>query len=150
MPIHSPQTPTEWAAYYQLRYEVLRQPWRQPAGSERVPEDEDPATVHALQLAPNGEAVGVAMLQSAGVGRGQVRFMAVAPAWQGRGIGRELLEYLEEAATQLGYREIVLHAREAAVPFYIRLGYVIEAPSHTLFGSIPHFLMVKQLASKEE
>jgi GNAT superfamily N-acetyltransferase len=146
MNIRSPQTAAEWAAYYHLRYQVLRQPWQQPAGSERVPEDEDPATVHALRLSPNGTVVGVAMLQSAEQARGQVRFMAVAPDWQGHGIGRELLEYLEEAGQQLGYTEIRLHAREAAVPFYSRLGYVMEAPSHTLFGSIPHFLMTKKLA----
>jgi GNAT superfamily N-acetyltransferase len=85
------------------------------------------------------------MLQSAEQARGQVRFMAVAPAWQGHGIGRELLQYLEEAGRRLGYIEIKLHAREAAVPFYTRQGYVLEAPSHTLFGSIPHFLMTKQL-----
>lgn len=145
MNIRSPQTPAEWAAYYQLRYEVLRQPWQQPAGSERVPEDEDPATVHALRLATDGTTIGVAMLQSAEQMRGQVRFMAVSPEWQGHGIGRELLEYLEEAGRRLGYSEIRLHAREAAVPFYTRLGYAVEAPSHTLFGSIPHFLMVKTL-----
>lgn len=145
MAVRSPQTSTEWLAYYQLRYEVLRQPWRQPVGSERVPEDEDPATVHALCLMPADTVAGVGMLQSAGEGRGQVRFMAVAPAWQGHGIGRELLAYLEAAATQLGYTEIVLHAREAAVAFYRRQGYAVMAPSHTLFGSIPHFLMAKKL-----
>ncbi|MBO0356977.1 GNAT family N-acetyltransferase [Hymenobacter sp. BT186] len=146
MAVRSPQTSAEWSAYYQLRYEVLRQPWQQPVGSERVPEDEDPATVHALCLMPTDAVAGVGMLQSAGQGRGQIRFMAVAPAWQGHGIGRELLGYLEEVATQLGYAEIVLHARQAAVPFYVRLGYAIVAPSHTLFGSIPHFLMSKELA----
>ena len=145
MAVRSPQTSAEWSAYYQLRYEVLRQPWQQPVGSERVPEDEDPATVHALCLTPTGVVAGVSMLQSAGAGRGQVRFMAVAPAWQGHGIGRELLNYLEEVATQLGYAEIMLHARESAVPFYQRQGYTIVAPSHTLFGSIPHFLMAKEL-----
>ena len=148
MKIRSPRTPAEWAAYYRLRYEVLRQPWQQPAGSEQVPEDEDPATVHALRLTPDGTAVGVAMLQSAEQARGQVRFMAVAPAWQGHGIGRELLTYLEEAGRRLGYTQIRLHAREAAVPFYTRLGYALEAPSHTLFGSIPHFLMTKELADE--
>lgn len=146
MAVRCPQTPAEWLAYYQLRYEVLRQPWQQPPGSERVPEDEDPATVHALCLMPTGAVAGVGMLQSAGEDRGQVRFMAVAPAWQGQGVGRKLLVFLEEAAAQLGYAEVVLHAREAAVPFYQRQQYAVVAPSHTLFGSIPHFLMAKKLA----
>ncbi|WP_022821943.1 GNAT family N-acetyltransferase [Hymenobacter norwichensis] len=146
MAVRSPQTSTEWLAYYRLRYEVLRQPWQQPLGSERVPEDEAPTTVHAMCVMPNGAVAGVGMLQPARENKGQVRFMAVAPAWQGQGIGRELLVYLEEAAMQLGYAEIILHAREAAVPFYQRQQYTIVAPSHTLFGSIPHFLMAKTFA----
>ncbi len=146
MPIQPPRSPAEWIAYYRLRYEVLRQPWQQPEGSERAPEDALPTTVHALRLAPDGSAAGVAMLQAAGPGVGQVRFMAVAPAWQGRGLGRELLHYLEEAACQQRYTQLLLHAREAAVPFYEQLGYVVQAPSHRLFGTLAHFLMHKPLA----
>jgi ribosomal protein S18 acetylase RimI-like enzyme len=147
MSLQAPQNPAEWAAYYRLRYEVLRQPWQQPEGSERVPEDSLPTTVHALALDDSGHATGVAMLQAAGPGTGQVRFMAVAPAWQGRGVGRQLLRHLEDAARQRGYGRLVLHAREAAVPFYIRLGYTVQAPSHTLFGTVAHFLMYRELAA---
>lgn len=145
MSLLTPQSPTEWAAYYRLRYEVLRQPWQQPEGSERVPEDNLPTTVHALYTDAKGQAAGVAMLQAAGPAVGQVRFMAVAPACQGQGIGQQLLRHLETAARQRGYRRLVLHARETAVPFYERLGYAVQAPSHTLFGSVAHFLMHKDL-----
>ncbi|RSK37213.1 GNAT family N-acetyltransferase [Hymenobacter metallilatus] len=145
MPIGSPQTPPEWDAYYHLRYTVLRQPWQQPPGSERAPDDAAPTTTHALLLAPEGYALGVGRLHPSGPGQGQLRFMAVHPAWQGRGVGRQVLEYLEAAAWQQGLTELLLHARQAAVPFYARLGYTVVAPSHTLFGSIPHFLMRKEL-----
>ncbi|WBA40705.1 GNAT family N-acetyltransferase [Hymenobacter canadensis] len=142
----TPQTPAHWAAYYRLRYAVLRQPWQQPEGSERVPEDTLPTTVHALALDDSGQAAGVAMLQAAGPATGQVRFMAVAPGQQGQGVGRQLLHHLEAAARQHHYCRMVLHAREAAVPFYTRLGYTVQAPSHTLFGTVAHFLMHKDLA----
>lgn len=145
MPLLTPQSPTDWAAYYRLRYEVLRQPWQQPEGSERVPEDDLATTVHILCQDAHGQVIGVAMLQEAGVGVGQVRFMAVAPAGQGQGVGRQLLQYLEAAARQRNYRRLVLHAREVAVPFYVRLGYTVQAPSHTLFGAVAHFLMHKDL-----
>lgn len=145
MLIISPGTPAEWAAYYRLRYEVLRQPWQQPEGSERADDDFAPGITHALLPAPEGYAVGVGRLHASGPAQGQVRFMAVQPAWQGRGVGRQVLEFLEAAARQQGLREVVLQAREAAVPFYQRLGYTVVAPSHTLFGSIPHFLMRKEL-----
>ncbi|RSK51034.1 GNAT family N-acetyltransferase [Hymenobacter rigui] len=145
MPVNSPQTPPEWTTYYHLRYTVLRQPWQQPEGSERADDDDDATTTHALLLAPEGYATGVGRLHPSGPAQGQIRFMAVHPAWQARGVGRQVLEYLEAAARQQGLTELVLHAREAAVPFYERMGYTVEAPSHTLFGSIPHFLMRKAL-----
>ncbi|SHL25183.1 GNAT family N-acetyltransferase [Hymenobacter psychrotolerans] len=145
MTVQSPATPTEWAAYYQLRYEVLRQPWQQPPGSEIADDDAASTTTHALLLAPDGQALGVGRLHPSGAGQGQLRFMAVAPAAQGQGVGRRILAFLETAARRQRLRELVLHAREEAVPFYERLGYTVVAPSHLLFGVIPHFLMRKQL-----
>ncbi|GGE98541.1 GNAT family N-acetyltransferase [Hymenobacter cavernae] len=141
----APSSPAEFAAYYDLRYRVLRAPWGQPLGSERADDDDLPTTVHAMLTAPDGTAIGVARLHPSAPVQAQVRYMAVDPAKQGQGIGRHLLEYLEAAARQQGLTECILHAREAAVPFYAKLGYEIVAPSHTLFGSIPHFLMRKLL-----
>lgn len=146
--IQPPHTPAEWAAYYALRYAVLRQPWQQPLGSERVPADDEPGTIHALLLAAPAavpEAVAVGMLQPTSNGQGQIRFMAVAPAAAGTGAGRRVVHYLEAQARAAGITEIVLHSREAAVGFYAKLGYVVVKPSQLLFGVIPHFLMRKRL-----
>jgi ribosomal protein S18 acetylase RimI-like enzyme len=143
--VHPPSSPTDWAAYYQLRYAVLRQPWQQPPGSERAEDDALPDTFHALVTTPDGTALGVGRLHTAAPGQAQVRFMAVHPDARGQGVGRAVLEYLEAEARRRGLRECVLHAREQAVPFYQRLGYAVVAPSHTLFGSITHFLMRKLL-----
>ncbi|MCC3153235.1 GNAT family N-acetyltransferase [Hymenobacter sp. BT770] len=147
--VHPPRTPAEWEAYYQLRYAVLRQPWQQPLGSERVPADDEPGTIHALLLADEAAeppvALAVGMLQPTGAHQGQVRFMAVAPQAVGTGLGRQIMAALENQAQAAGLTEIVLHSREAAVGFYQRLGYAVVEPSHTLFGVIPHFLMRKQL-----
>ena len=147
--IQPPRTPAEWAAYYQLRYAVLRQPWQQPPGSERVPADEEANTFHALLLADGNDpapvALAVGMLQRIDSWQGQIRFMAVAPAAAGTGLGRRVVVHLEQEAQAIGLTEIVLHARETAVGFYEKLGYVVVAPSHTLFGVLPHFLMHKPL-----
>ena len=147
--IHAPRTPAEWAAYYQLRYAVLRQPWQQPPGSERVPADDEPGTVHALLLADDTTetpaALAIGMLQPTGARQGQIRFMAVATEAAGRGLGQRVVAYLEERARAADLREIVLHARESAVGFYAKLGYAVVEPSHVLFGVVPHFLMRKEL-----
>lgn len=146
MTIQPPRTAADFAAYYALRYQVLRQPWQQPPGSERADDDEAPTTHHAMLLTNDGTVAGVARLHPSGPGEVQVRAVAVHPAWQGRGVGQQLMAYLEEYATAQGFSECILHARESAVPFYEKIGYEVVAPSHTLFGVIPHFLMRKSLA----
>jgi ribosomal protein S18 acetylase RimI-like enzyme len=146
--IHAPRTPAEWAAYYALRYAVLRQPWQQPLGSERVPADDESDTIHALLLAETAgppAALAVGMLQPSGDGQGQIRFMAVTPEAAGQGLGQRVVAYLEAQARAVGLREIVLHSREKAVGFYEKLGYAVVGPSHLLFNEIQHFLMRKQL-----
>ena len=145
--IQAPRIPAEWAAYYALRYAVLRQPWGQPPGSERSPDDRAPGAVHALLPGPGGAALAVGCLLPLpdAPGVGQLRFMAVAPAAQGQGHGAAVLHHLEGRARAAGLRELRLHARAGAVHFYERHGYAVLAPSHTLFGSIPHFLMRKLL-----
>jgi ribosomal protein S18 acetylase RimI-like enzyme len=98
-----------------------------------------------MLLTNNGTLAGVARLHPSGPGQAQVRAVAVHPDWQGRGVGQQLMAYLEEYAAAQGFTECILHARELAVPFYQKIGYEIVAPSHTLFGVIPHFLMRKAL-----
>jgi len=145
MVVTSPDSPEEFAAYYQLRYEVLRAPWQQPPGSERAPDDAAPTTLHALLRAPSGAVVAVGRLHPASPTQGQIRFMAVHPAYQGQGLGRQVVAFLEAEARQRGYTTCILHARDTAVPFYQTVGYEVVGPSHVLFGNIPHFLMRKDL-----
>jgi ribosomal protein S18 acetylase RimI-like enzyme len=76
---------------------------------------------------------------------GQIRFMAVERTNQGFGIGEKLMLHLEGIAFQNGRKKIILHAREIAIGFYQKLGYVTIEKSHLLFGEIQHYLMEKSL-----
>ena len=140
--IKSPQTDADWNAYYALRFSVLREPWNQPIGSE-VLADEDQA-IHAIAV-ENGEVLGVARMHESDEKQGQVRCVATATKAQGKGIGKAIMAYLEEKAKQKGWTEIVLEARENAVPFYQAIGYSIVAESYLLFGEIQHYRMQKSL-----
>ena len=140
--IKSPQTDADWNAYYALRFSVLREPWNQPIGSE-VLADEDQA-IHAIAV-ENGEVLGVARMHESAEKQGQVRCVATATKAQGKGIGKAIMAYLEEKAKQKGWGEIVLEARENAVPFYQAIGYSIVAESYLLFGKIQHYRMQKSL-----
>ena len=139
-----PETAQEWEQYYQLRYTVLREPWGQLKGSE-VLQDEDQSDHVMVINSETNEIVGVARMQTNTPTQGQVRCVAVAPHVQGRGVGKLLMQYLENLAQQKGIKEIILDARENAVKFYISIGYEIFEDSYLLFGEIQHWKMRKKL-----
>jgi N-acetylglutamate synthase-like GNAT family acetyltransferase len=140
--VRIPITSEEWEQYYDLRFRVLREPWEQLKGSE-ILTDEDQSD-HAMVVdSESGKIVGVARMQTNSPTQGQVRCVAVSPEVQGRGVGKMLMNYLENLAQEKGFIEIVLDARENAVKFYLSIGYDIIAESYLLFGVIPHFKMKK-------
>lgn len=141
--IRSPATESEFEAYYAFRWKLLREPWNQPPGSERDEFEGD--SIHLAAWDDSGTIVGIGRLHRVVEDCGQVRYMAVDPTKQGRGIGKAILEELEERAIELGIREIMLNSRQDAVEFYQKNGYKVLRPSHTLFGALPHFEMRKRL-----
>ena len=58
----------------------------------------------------------------------EIRLMQVAvdPIHQGEGIGRDLVQYAEIRAKEVGYSKIVMHAMLSVVAFYEKLGFVQE------------------------
>jgi GNAT superfamily N-acetyltransferase len=138
--IRRPNSPEEWDSYFNLRYEVLRAPWNQPRGSER---NEGDASAEHFAFFENEQIIGVGRLDFTENLGSQIRFMAVDDHYQGKGIGRLLMEHMEEIARNKGCKETILHAREIALPFYEKLGYRSIEKSHLLFGEIQHYLMNK-------
>ncbi|MBP1587131.1 MAG: GNAT family N-acetyltransferase [Clostridia bacterium] len=59
-------------------------------------------------------------------GEGLVSALFVDPEYQGRGIGRSIMEALEAEALLRGCRKIVLDASITALRFYLRLGFAEE------------------------
>jgi N-acetylglutamate synthase-like GNAT family acetyltransferase len=142
MIIKSPISPDEWESYYRLRFNILREPWNQPLGSEVLADESE--AIHAMVTA-NDQVIGVARMHKSGENQGQVRCVAVAAEAQGKGVGKAIMLHLEVKAKEMGMQEIVLEARENAVPFYQSIGYVIEKESYLLFGEIQHYRMKKEI-----
>lgn len=138
--IKSPETPSEWEDYYNLRYVVLREPLGQPRGSEKNEGDIDG---EHFALYENGILKAIARLDRSGEGIAQVRFVAVEGEQQGKGYGKMIMEATEKSSQNRGDHKMILHARDYAVKFYEKLGYEVIEPSHKLFGVLQHFLMEK-------
>lgn len=145
--IKQPQTEQEFKRYYRLRWEILRAPWHQPEGSEV--DDMEDQCVHLMAIDNNSESravvIGVARLQYNSATEAQIRYMAVDPENQKKGIGREMIKVMEKFARNASCKTIILDAREPAVGFYQKLGYKVAEKSYLLFDEIQHYRMIKVL-----
>lgn len=141
--IKKPASEQDWDAYYDLRYRILREPLGKERGSERNEGDE--TGIH-FTLVENTVFIAVARLDSVDETVCQARFVAVESHLQGKGYGRKIMTALENEARNLGYRKLILHARDYALPFYERLGYTLVGPSYKLFDVLQHFEMFKILS----
>ena len=140
--IKQPESPEEFKSYINLRYRILRAPWGEPEGSE-VDEIEDQC--FHIMATDNGHILGVARMQFNTADQAQIRYMAVEREYEGNGIGRMLVNALEQEARNKNIGTVILDAREPAVGFYQKLGYNIEKKSYVLFNEIQHFRMTRQI-----
>jgi predicted GNAT family N-acyltransferase len=138
----APAAEAEWAAYYELRWQILRAPWGQPRGSER--DTREASAIHRAAFGPGGQVIGCGRAHAlAEAGWYQLRYMAVAPEWRGHKVGAHLLAALESAVLAERGTHIMLQAREAAARFYERHGYRNLGLSYVLFGDIQHYRLEK-------
>lgn len=74
----------------------------------------------------------------------QMRQVAVASIFQNTGIGLFMVREAEDWAKSKGFSKIILHARDTAVPFYLKLAYETVGDSF-IEVNIPHYHMQKNL-----
>ena len=141
--VRQPETKAEFKDYYHLRWQLLRAAWHQPEGSEV--DDIETSCFHVIAIDTEDTIIGVARLQFNSESDAQVRYMAVTPENERKGIGRSMISYMEDHAMRTGYLNMVLDAREPAVGFYEKLGYEITGKSYLLFDEIQHYKMQKHI-----
>ena len=143
--IKQPESAEEFKSYFNLRYRILRAPWGEPEGSEI---DEIENQCFHILVSNNKKAIGVGRLQFNSALEAQIRYMAVEKTYERNGIGRMIVDALEQEAMNKNISTIVLDAREPAVGFYQKLGYSMEKKSYMLFNEIQHLRMRKQLTAQ--
>ena len=117
-------------------------------GEQQVPmEDEldetDATATHAIAVY-QGTVVGTGRLVWGDAGSAHIGRMAVDAQWRRKGVGGEILKFLEDSARQQGLTRSVLHAQEYVKSFYAAHGYQQHGDTF-LEVDIPHVEMRKEL-----
>ncbi|NOQ90308.1 MAG: GNAT family N-acetyltransferase [Gammaproteobacteria bacterium] len=146
--ISQPDSKKEYEQYYHLRWKILRAPWNQAEGSEI--DDIENQCFHLMAVDDKNKVIAVARLQFNSDTEAQIRYMAVTKEHERKGIGREMLNHMENHAAKTGHGTIILDAREHAVGFYEKLGYKVSGKSYLLFDEIQHYSMVTYLFSPND
>ncbi|MDH5777314.1 MAG: GNAT family N-acetyltransferase [Gammaproteobacteria bacterium] len=141
--ITEPFSYDQFQQYYDLRWRILRAPWKQPRGTEKDQREDD--SYHVMVIDTDQTVIGVGRLHLNSPEQAQIRFMAVETQLQRQGIGKMLLFALEKKAREWGASEIIFDARANIAGFYKRYGYVTLGQGHTLFGSVHHYKMSKRI-----
>ena len=125
-----------------LRYQILRE----PLGLEYTPEAiaQEYKDTHFGCYDAHFQLLGGLLLHDIGDNIYQMRQVAVKTSIQNQGVGKLLVQKSEQYAQQRQFAQIFLEARQAAIPFYLKLNYQIEGEIYTKI-SIPHQNMRKIL-----
>lgn len=127
----------------ELRHRILREPINSVATPEELAEDEFHVLLGAFYLNEGG-IVACCFLSHLDHETLRLHQMAVDTYYQGRGLGREMLNYAERISQLRGYQRINLHARETAIDFYKKQGFMVVSDPFIEVG-ISHVEMTKSI-----
>jgi GNAT superfamily N-acetyltransferase len=130
----------EFSQLWDLREEVLRKPLGRSLKDDDLSRDYTDVIFIAKD---NSRVIGCVLLHHLDPGTAQLRAMAVYPGYQGKNIGRQLVQAFEQYAWKAGYNKIILHARKVALGFYAAMGYSVTSDEFIEVG-IPHYMMEKR------
>ncbi|AWB46514.1 GNAT family N-acetyltransferase [Paenibacillus sp. CAA11] len=131
-----------YEAGLQLRDAVLRRPLGLAIEDDDL--QGEARDIHIRAIGASQATLGVLLLRRVDEYTLQMKQVAVAEFSRGQGVGKQLVRFSEELGAARGYHSIMLHAREAAVPFYSKLGYEPEGEMFMEVG-IRHQRMLKRL-----
>ncbi|HGF7147109.1 MULTISPECIES: bifunctional GNAT family N-acetyltransferase/hotdog fold thioesterase [Vibrio] len=139
----TPTTDNQLNKYFHFRWQMLREPWRMPIGSER--DEYDSMSHHRMIVDSRGYPMAIGRLYITPDCEGQIRYMAVKANRRSKGMGSLILVALESLARQEGAKRLVCNAREDAIPFYAKNGFERRGELTDERGPVRHQQMVKTL-----
>lgn len=133
------------SAYYDAALDIRDRVLRQPLGLQFSEEDlEKERHEYHLVAIENDVVLGTILMRVISSDVIKMRQVAIDFDYQKGGIGTDLVAFSEEFSRKGGWKQIELHARDVAIPFYERLGYHVVGEEFFEVG-ISHHKMVKSL-----
>ncbi|GAA0854522.1 bifunctional GNAT family N-acetyltransferase/hotdog fold thioesterase [Aliiglaciecola litoralis] len=142
--IDTPKTDEQFEAYFQFRWKMLRKPWNHPFGSEK--DEYEQVAEHRMILDANGQVVGVGRVHMNMSEEAQIRHVAIAKEFQGKGLGKLIYSALEEVARSQGAKRLVTNSRRISIDFFSSCGFEIEKEAPTEMGKLKRTQMIKKLS----
>lgn len=134
----------EYEQMVKLRLEILRKPLGLSFTKEELDKEKEDILIAAFE---EELILGCCLLTKTEPGTVRLRQMAVPDNMQGKGIGRQMIQFAENVARDYGYKKITMHARDTAIGFYEKSGYKLQG-GEFLEVSLPHHVMEKMLDNK--
>lgn len=134
----------EYEESVELRISVLRRPWgRGMVDEERAFEKAGAPVIAAIE---ENKVIGVGVIKPIDEENVEIRYMAVHPDHQGRGVGHQIMDEIESYIDGKCFKKILLSARTNILPFYEKRGYkIIGKPYIPDFVPVEHIEMEKKL-----
>ncbi|MDF2926873.1 MAG: GCN5-related N-acetyltransferase [Paenibacillaceae bacterium] len=145
MNVISVSTQEELEACFSIRIKVFVEEQKVPSELELDEYDASPEASHHILLVDGDKPVATGRWKIYEEGTAKLQRIAVLKEYRSGGIGRLLMQALEDNAREAGMEEAVLDGQLYAEGFYQRLGYRTVSEEPFLDADILHVRMVKSL-----
>lgn len=131
----------EYETSIDIRNEAFRKPWGLDIRDEDLTGDKDMDMFGGYL---GDKMIATIFLTEDDEETARIKSVAILEEYRRKGLGRYLMEYVENIARERGYKKVNLMGRVSVEGFYNKLGYkTIGEPFD--YHTIPHIDMVKKL-----
>lgn len=131
----------EYEVSIDIRDEAFRKPWGMNIRDEDLTGDRN-MDMYGAYL--DGKMIGTVFLTEDDKETARVKSVAILEKYRRHGLGRYMMDFIEDRARDKGYIKVNLMGRVSAEDFYHKLGYS-SISKHYDYHTIPHLDMTKEL-----
>lgn len=142
-----PTSAEEKEAYYQFRWQHLKEPWAFPQGSEK--DEYESVSEHRVVVNENHEIVACGRVHLNDATEAQIRHIAVSKAYRRKGLGKFIVNALEQVSAELGAERAVTNSLDTSIDFFKANGFVIDKDIPIELGQLNRTQMHKSLVNTD-